>query len=371
MTEQDQPISDILLNWYDANARELPWRVGPHALRRGVQPDPYAVWLSEIMLQQTTVPVGARYFQTFLQRWPTVSDLAAAQDSDVMAAWAGLGYYARARNLLKCARIVAARPGAKFPQTRDELQALPGIGPYTAAAISAIAFGQRETVVDGNVERVVARLFAVRTPLPAAKPELRKLADTLTPETRAGDFAQAMMDLGASICSPRSPSCGICPIMQACRARREGIAADLPARTKRQPKPVRQGVAYVARRHDGAWLLERREDQGLLGGMLGWPGTIWQETAPAPCPPITADWTMLSEAVRHTFTHFHLHLSVAVATVDNKASPDRGAFAGPDFRAADLPSVMRKVFDLARSDPAIETCAGRDTLPAFKERVSE
>lgn len=364
MRAQDQPVSELLLNWYDEHARALPWRVGPDQTKAGHRPDPYAVWLSEIMLQQTTVPVGARYFVQFLERWPTVLDLAGATDEDVMAAWAGLGYYARARNLLKCARQVAARPGAAFPDQRAQLQELPGIGPYTAAAIAAIAFDRAETVVDGNVERVVARYFAHADPLPGAKPALRKMAATLTPDQRPGDYAQAMMDLGATVCTPRSPVCGLCPIADGCMARTKGIAAGLPVRAKKQPKPVRYGIAYVARRSDGAWLLERRPDKGLLGGMLGWPGTQWQDAAPRPDPPILANWTHLGETVRHTFTHFHLQLQVAVAVVDDNAHADAGRFIGAEFRPADLPSVMRKVFDLARTAPEFETSGGRDTLLA-------
>ena len=346
-----------LLDWYDANARDLPWRVGPAARARGLRPDPYLVWLSEVMLQQTTVAAATGHFLRFRARWPDVHALAAADRAQVMAEWAGLGYYARARNLHACARLVAHHHGGRFPETREALLGLPGIGPYTAAAIAAIAFDAPETVVDGNVERVMARLFAVEAPLPAAKPELARRAATLTPRARPGDYAQAVMDLGATLCTPRAPACGRCPWAGGCRARARGIAADLPRRTAKPAKPVRLGVAYLARREDGAWLLERRPPDGLLGGMLGWPGSDWAE-APAPAdPPLVADWRDPGAGVRHTFTHFHLRLALRVAEVGLVAKPSRGSFHPPGtFRRGDLPSVMRKAHDLALA--ALETERG-------------
>jgi len=337
-----------LLDWYDQNARDLPWRVGPADRRTGVQPDPYMVWLSEIMLQQTTVAAVRGYFEQFITLWPDVTALAAAEDAEVMGEWAGLGYYARARNLLKCARVVAGELNGVFPDTADGLRALPGIGPYTAAAIAAIAFDRPETVVDGNVERVTARLFAVETPLPRAKAELRALAEKLTPVARPGDYAQAVMDLGATICTPKSPTCGVCPWRGPCTALAAGIAADLPAREAKKPKPIRHGVAYIGRRADGAWLLERRPDTGLLGGMLGWPGGAWGD-APQEQPPAEAAWRDLGEEVRHTFTHFHLRLAVRVADLPADCTPERGEFVAR-LRPSDLPTVMRKAYDLARAE---------------------
>ena len=339
-----------LLDWYDRHARVMPWRVPPAARRAGVRPDPYAVWLSEVMLQQTTVAAVRDYFLRFTARWPTVTALAAAEDAEVMAEWAGLGYYARARNLLKCARAVASDHEGVFPDTEAGLRALPGIGPYTAAAVAAIAFDRPATVVDGNVERVMARLFAVETPLPAAKKPLTELAARLTPADRPGDHAQAVMDLGATICTPRNPACGLCPWRPACRAHALGMASGLPRKMPKPEKPVRRGIVYVAVREDGAVLLETRPAKGLLGGMLGWPGSDWSQD-PSPAPPVAADWQTLSAEVRHTFTHFHLHLAVRVARVAGDATPDRGEFvAAGDFRPASLPTVMRKAWTLAAAD---------------------
>jgi A/G-specific adenine glycosylase len=344
--------SDALLAWYDRHARAMAWRVGPAARAAGVRPDPYRVWLSEIMLQQTTVAAVEGYFNRFIRRWPNVAALAAADDAAVMAEWAGLGYYARARNLLKCARAVVRDHGGTFPQTEDGLRALPGIGPYTAAAVAAIAHDRPATVVDGNVERVIARLFAIEEPLPAAKPRLGALAATLTPGIRSGDHAQAMMDLGATICTPRAPACGFCPLMSGCAARAAGIAQELPRRAPKPAKPLRRGVMWLAQREDGAWLVERRPEHGLLGGMLSWPTTDWAEAPPTalPCPPVAGDWREAPGEVRHTFTHFHLRLSLRLARVEMEARPARGYFVPPEeFRPADLPTVMRKAFDLARS----------------------
>ncbi|MBL9060366.1 MAG: A/G-specific adenine glycosylase [Mangrovicoccus sp.] len=334
-----------ILDWYDRHARVLPWRVPPGC---GGRADPYRVWLSEVMLQQTTVAAVGRYFVEFTWRWPTVEALAAAPDEAVMAAWAGLGYYARARNLLKCARVVAGLHGGVFPDTRAALMALPGVGPYTAAAIAAIAFDQPETVVDGNVERVMARLHAVETPLPAAKPRLRALAATLTPERRPGDYAQAVMDLGATVCTPRAPACGRCPWLHRCAARAAGTAADLPRRSGKTAKPLRHGHAFVARGADGAWLLERRPDRGLLGGMLGWPGSAWTETLPPVVPPLPGRWVQLDGVVEHTFTHFHLRLVVWSARLAADADPEHGGLIAVDeLEPRHLPSVMRKVHRLA------------------------
>jgi A/G-specific adenine glycosylase len=326
----------ILLGWYDVHARTLPWRVSPADRAAGQRPDPYRVWLSEVMLQQTTVAAVRDYFHRFTTRWPNVQALAAAEDAQVMAEWAGLGYYARARNLLKCARAVAAL-GA-FPPSRDGLLALPGIGPYTASAVAAIAFDEAATVVDGNVERVISRLFALQTPLPQSKPEIWRLAETLTPQDRPGDYAQAVMDLGATICTPKSPACGICPLMALCHARQQGIQAELPRKTPKPAKPTRQGTLWLVR-NGPLWLVEIRPERGLLGGMTGFPGDNW-DGAGGPAP-VQAAWREIGE-VRHTFTHFHLILQVHLA--ETAANPTRGQFTALD--PGSLPTLMRKAFDL-------------------------
>ncbi|HEX8224568.1 MAG TPA: A/G-specific adenine glycosylase [Allosphingosinicella sp.] len=296
--------SQSLLRWFAVDKRRLPWRV-----EQGARPDPYRVWLSEVMLQQTTVAHAAPYFETFTRRWPTVEALAAAADGEVMAAWAGLGYYARARNLIACARAVAEDLGGVFPDSEEGLRRLAGIGRYTAAAIAAIAFGRRAVVVDANVERVVARLFAVTTPLPAAREEIYRLAGSITPDADAGDFAQAMMDLGATICTPRSPGCGRCPLARFCAARAGGNPARYPVKAAKAPRPRRQGIAYWLE-HDGHVLLVRRPARGLLGGMLALPTD--GEGAPA-----EAEWREAG-SVDHVFTHFALTMRLLCADAERR-----------------------------------------------------
>ena len=348
-----------LLAWYRAHARDLPWRARP-----GEAVDPYPVWLSEIMLQQTAVVTVEPYFREFLARWPRLADLAAAPLDAVLAAWAGLGYYARARNLHACARAVRADHGGRFPDRVEALRALPGIGPYTAAAIAAIAFGRRASVVDGNVERVIARLFAVETPLPGAKAELRRLAEGLLPEEPEdtfpyGDFAQAMMELGATVCLPKRPRCGLCPLAGDCRARAAGRAEALPRRAPKRARLTRRGVAFWLTRPDGAVLLRRRPEKGLLGGMMEvpstpWRGAAWNAEAARGHAPCAADWRALPGRVTHAFTHFRLELEVWTATLDgvngdgadgdgaDGEAADRWFLPG-DLGAAALPTVMRKV----------------------------
>ena len=350
-------VNAPLLGWYDRERRDLPWRYGP-----GETPDPYRVWLSEIMLQQTTVKAVIPYFQEFVRRWPKVERLAKAKLDDVLAAWAGLGYYSRARNLHACAKAIVERHGGRFPSSETELRQLPGIGPYTAAAISAIAFGASATPVDGNIERVVSRLFAVRAVMPGAKPLLRTLAATLTPEARAGDHAQALMDLGARICTPKRPSCLMCPLSMGCDARALGIEATLPMRKPKAERPVRYGIAFVALREDGHVLLRRRPEAGLLGGMLEVPSTDWGDAEPAlaramKSAPLRAEWWPVTGTVSHTFTHFRLELTIVRAVVPNDmqldlwADAERCQWAARRALAkAALPSVMRKVIAHAMGD---------------------
>lgn len=343
-----------LLAWYDRNARVLPWRAPPGAREKT---DPYRVWLSEVMLQQTTVPAVIPYFERFTARWPSVAALAAAPLDDLLAAWAGLGYYARARNLHKCATVVARDLGGRFPATAEGLMALPGVGAYTAAAIAAIAFDEPATVVDGNVERVMARIFSIEDPMPRAKPRLRDAAARLTPQRRAGDYAQAVMDLGATVCTPRKPKCLVCPWIRICAAHKAGIAESLPRRERERDKPVRSGRAYwLQAPHpetgEEAVLLTRRPDQGLLGAMMAFPSEGWDGNGAVAGLP-DGPWQSLGE-VRHTFTHFHLVLEVAALCLDRPVMPgdwpeDRGGEQWWPLGAlgeAGLPTVMRKVAKL-------------------------
>ena len=344
-------FSADLLGWYDAHARVLPWRTPPSDSRRGLKADPYHVWLSEIMLQQTTVAAVRPYFLDFLHRWPTVADLACAPLDDVLQAWAGLGYYARARNLVSCAQAVVARHDGRFPESEQGLLGLPGIGPYTAAAIAAIAFGQRAVVMDGNIERVMARLFRVDEPLPRSKPLLRQRAEELTPNQRPGDHAQALMDLGATICTPKVARCTACPVVRHCAAATSGSAEAWPRKTARQARPTRLGRVYWLEA-EGQVLLLRRPPSGLLGGLPVFPGTDWMtrgaEAAVLPPPdsaaPLSAHWRWLQTPVRHVFTHFALELHVGVACLARRPSVDAG-FWHPvaDIGSAGLPSVMAKV----------------------------
>ncbi len=341
-------ISAALLDWYDRHARVLPWRAPPGTGRA----DPYRVWLSEIMLQQTTVATVGPYFADFLARWPDVTALAAAPLDDVLTAWAGLGYYARARNLHRCAQVVAGELGGRFPETEAELRQLPGIGAYTAAAIAAIAFGRRAVVVDGNVERVVARLFAVESPLPGAKAELKRLADGITPDRRAGDFAQAMMDLGATVCLARQPKCLLCPLEASCQGKAAGVAASLPRKLPKAAKPTRYAVAFWLAGPDGDLLLRRRPEKGLLGGMMEvpptpWRGEPWVAAEASTAAPLKADWQVLPGLVRHTFTHFHFEVTVWAGTAGRSGlSGESGRWVALD-RLSDeaLPTVMRKIID--------------------------
>ncbi len=339
-------LPTALLDWYDRSGRSLPWRIRPEDRRRGAVADPYAIWLSEIMLQQTTVPHATPYWFRFLELWPRVEDLAAAPRDDVMREWAGLGYYARARNLHACARHVASELGGRFPETLDGLKALPGVGEYTANAILAAAFDQPANVVDGNVERVITRLYRVETPMPKAKPEIRRLAGDIASIDRPCDYAQAIMDLGATVCTPRNPDCPACPWQTACAAHQVGDMTRFPVKAPKRSKPVRTGTAWLVRGENGIWL-RQRPDEGLLGGMMEVPSSEWVEQAEPVIPPFEADWADRGE-VRHVFTHFELRLTVREAAAHAGWRPNEGIWADDAaLEQAALPSVMRKVLATA------------------------
>jgi len=346
--QTDRSPSFALLHWYDAHARVLPWRSAPGA----PPPDPYRVWLSEVMLQQTTVAAVQPYFTRFVARWPTVAALAAADEADVMAAWAGLGYYSRARNLIACAREVARLGG--FPDDEAGLRALPGLGAYTAAAVAAIAFDRAAVVVDANVERVVARLFAITEPLPTSRPAIRAAAATITPDVRPGDFAQAMMDLGATICTARNPRCLLCPLRGPCRAEAAGLAGSLPAKLAKRAKPQRTGHAWWIERDGMVWLV-RRPGKGMLGGMRALPDDGWSARADGDAtPPFAGNWRK-GGVVRHGFTHFDLDLQLMLCDGAEIAKPWRGDAAGEfwpvaTIDAAGLPTVFAKAAQLALAE---------------------
>jgi A/G-specific adenine glycosylase len=338
------PDPDALLAWYDRHRRHLPWRSPP-----GEQADPYHVWLSEIMLQQTTVKAVGPYYAKFLARWPNVEALAAAKLDDVLRAWAGLGYYARARNMHACAQTVAGQYGGHFPDTENALRTLPGIGGYTAAAIAAIAFDRRAVAVDGNIERVIARLYAIEAELPAAKTEIRARAGGLVPQRRAGDFTQAMMDLGATICTPKKPACGICPWINDCAARARGDAETFPRKPPKVEGKLRHGASFVVTRADGHVLVRTRPTKGLLGGMTEVPSTAWthnlEEADALAQAPLHAKWQRLPGVVEHGFTHFPLQQVVYVARTPAKTKAPAGMrwVALAELHGEALPNVMRKV----------------------------
>lgn len=347
-TESDFPIAAMrkrLLAWYDAEGRSLPWRIRPEDREAGRTPDPYAVWLSEIMLQQTTVPHATPYWYKFLERWPRVEDLAAADEDAVFAAWAGLGYYARARNLLACARAVSAAGGV-FPSGEKALLALPGIGPYTAAAIRAAAFDRPASVVDGNVERVITRICAMPDPVKTAKPAIKRVAAALADPDRPGDYAQAIMDLGATVCTPRSPDCAACPWQSECAAYAQGNPEAYPVKAPKVAKPHRQAVGFAVLRGDQIWL-RKRPSKGLLGGMLEVPSTEWRsapwcDAAAQTHAPFDADWQVRGR-VRHVFTHFTLDLQMWRTEADAAWEPEEGDwFAISEMDQLALPSLMKK-----------------------------
>ncbi len=346
--------SSDLLAWYDRHRRVLPWRA-----KAGEYADPYRVWLSEVMLQQTTVVTVKPYYDRFLERFPDVFTLAAAPSEAVMQAWAGLGYYSRARNLHACAKVVVERFNGVFPDTEEGLLQLPGIGAYTAGAVAAIAFNRPTAAVDGNVERVISRLYALQEPLPIIKPQIRKKVLSLLPEARPGDFAQALMDLGATICSPKRPACSLCPWMLPCLARKEGIAEQLPVKAPKVAKPLRKGSAFVVERKDGAILLLTRPEKGLLGGMAAFPSSEWVESydlAKAILDaPFELRWKRIDGVVKHVFTHFQLELTVFYARTSLDFTLPAAMRWVPKKQLSQeaLPTVMRKVLNAAYPDLSV------------------
>ncbi len=353
-------IAAKLLAWYDVHRRVLPWRAP-----KGSKADPYRVWLSEIMLQQTTVQAVAGYYRKFLERWPTVGALAAAKEDQVLAAWAGLGYYARARNLHAAARVVAGEMRGVFPVTAEGLRQLPGIGAYTSGAIAAIAHDERQAAMDANAERVIARLYAVKTPMPKAKAELHRLGMALVPQ-RAGDFAQALMDLGSAICTPKLPACPNCPLQDACAAHKRGIQEQLPVKAPKPVRPLKRGAAFVVRDRAGAVLLVKRPDKGLLASMLEPPLGPWSEHFPSGAralkqAPFAAAWKKRPGIVRHGFTHFELEIEVYVADFARRPKTKGEWVAREKLRDVALPTVMRKIVEhgLDEGGPLFQTSSAR------------
>ena len=343
--------ADQLLGWYDAHHRRLPWRITPDQSRDGVVADPYRIWLSEVMLQQTTVQAVKSYFEKFVTLWPDVAALATADIEEVMKAWAGLGYYSRARNLKKCAELIVDEHAGMFPDTLEDLMRLPGIGPYTASAIAAIAFNRPEAAIDGNVERVVARLRAIATPVREAKSEITSIVQSMVPPSRPGDFAQAMMDLGATICTPKNPACALCPLQQHCAATAGSNPELFPVKPPKQTKPQRKGAAFVAVRDNGSVLLRKRPASGLLGGMSEVPTTNWSArvdgATTADSAPFAAQWQRKG-TITHVFTHFRLELTVYLANVGSMETSGNQWWSAKEHIGGEaLPTVMKKVVECA------------------------
>ena len=340
-------IAKKVLNWYDSNARDLPWRIPPSQSRAGIKPQPYHVWLSEIMLQQTTVNAVKPFYDKFTIKWPSIIELASAKDEDIMEAWAGLGYYSRARNLIKCARLVVKDYNSIFPQNEKSLLELPGIGPYTASAIRAIAFNKKANVVDGNIDRIIVRLFAVTTPISLSKTKIKKHAAAIIPKNRFGDYAQALMDIGSKICTPKNPKCKICPIKSQCYSYKQCKTNDIPYPMIKKPKSIRYGYVFVILTKNNTILLERRPNLGILGGMLAFPSSTWGESnAIKLFPPFQANWDILNQPVYHTFSHFHLELKIAFSVV-TKPPSEYLEIPLDTFKPKSLPTLMRKVFAIS------------------------
>ncbi len=342
------PVASKLLEWYDHNARDLPWRIPPLKSREGVKANPYHIWLSEIMLQQTTVKVVEPYYKLFLEKWPTIKDLASADQDEIMETWAGLGYYRRARNIIQCAQIVVEEHKGIFPKDEKILLKLPGVGSYTAAAIQAIGFNKKANVVDTNISRIIARLFVITKPISLSKKNIAHHANNLLPSRRFGDYAQALMDLGSQICTSKNPQCMSCPINHACKSYHLGLANKIPYIVKKDAKPMRYGYVFVTRTKNNDIILERRPDTGLLGGTLSFPSSKWNNSEYTHFhPPFEANWQILNDDVTHTFSHFKLTLKIAYSTVGD-APPNYLKKSIKTFNQNCLSSLMRKVFDAGK-----------------------
>ena len=339
-------ITKNLLEWYFKNGRILPWRVNPKDAETGETPDPYKVWISEIMLQQTTVSAVIPYFEKFIMRWDSVEKLSQAEENDILAFWAGLGYYARGRNLFKCARELNNKFDSKIPNDKKTLLDLPGIGEYTASAIRSIAFGEREIVIDANIERVVCRLFKIEKPIKESKKEIRKYASKLFPKFRSGDFAQALMDFANSICKPRKPNCESCPISRSCLSLKLGKAENIPVRPTKRNIPIRMGYVFFTKVKPNKLLLERRPSEGILGGLLGFPTTKWEAKKNKPDLPFKANWTFTKRVVKHQFSHFKLELEIVIGEKENSEFDNSNYLTveHQNFDLMSLPTLMRKVY---------------------------
>ena len=339
-------ISKILLRWYAENGRILPWRVNPKDGEAGQNPDPYKIWISEIMLQQTTVNTVIPYFESFIKKWDSIDKLSYADEGDILAFWAGLGYYARGRNLLKCAKELSEKFDGKIPNDKKTLMELPGIGEYTASAIRSIAFGEREVVIDANIERVVCRLFKIEKPVNQSKKDIKKYASQLFPKLHSGDFAQALMDFANAVCKPKKPNCNHCPISPSCLSLKLGVVENIPAKPVKKDKPIRRGFVFFIKIQPNSFLLERRPSEGILGGLLGFPTTEWEVIKNKPTLPCKANWTFTKRLVTHQFSHFKLELEIVLGEKGTSKfdSSKYLAVEKQNFDLLSLPTLMRKVY---------------------------
>ena len=340
-----QKLTRSLLRWYEKKGRRLPWRVSPYDLKTGIKPDPYKVWVSEIMLQQTTVGTVIPYFNQFIEEWRNVAQLSKADQNEIISFWAGLGYYSRARNILKSAKEIMDKHQGKIPEEKDKLKSLPGIGEYTASAIRSIGFQKSDITIDGNIERIITRLFKIETPIRLSKKIIQKKAKLIFPKNRTGDFCQGLMDLANIICKPRKPICKECPISSFCESFKQGETESIPVKAPKKPKPVRKGFVYFIKNNNNKILVERRPDDGLLGGLLAFPSSDWLENEPDLVFPIDAEWSQPFNKIMHEFTHFKLELKLVVGKVTkfHMKKSNYEVFDLYSFNESQLPTLMRKV----------------------------